>query len=408
MKGVLRLVLGVLTVAGSYACGAGLAPAAARADTVEAQLAAADRVERAREDLIARLSPTVISVFRVQANGDLAPSAGSGVVISADGYALTNFHVAGDVTARSNRPGQGPSRDFRVGLPGGKILKAKLCGVDRTGDVALIKIESPSALPFARLGSNARLRVGEWIIAMGNPFLLATDFRPTVSFGVVSGLHRYLTGDGLFQKDLIYADAIQIDAALNPGNSGGALFNMAGELVGINGRISPRVVAGLKVQKKSGGIGFAVPIDGIKLFLDELKAGHEVDRGYLGATSATAEEDGARIEAIAVDSPAELFGLRPGDVVLRVEGEAVHGPGEMENLIQLHPAGTRITLQIRRDGKVFDQQVQLGGIQATAALGIGELRDPFRVEAKPAKEDKTPGESAPENEAKPEPKKDGP
>jgi len=404
MKGVWRLVLGAVVALGLVAG----AVRAAGAESVEAQLAAAERVERARVDLIARLSPTVISVFRVQANGDLAPSAGSGVVISADGYALTNFHVAAEVAARGNRPGQGPSRDFRVGLPGGKILEAKLCGVDRTGDVALIKIESPDPLPFARLGSNARLRVGEWIIAMGNPFLLATDFRPTVSFGVVSGLHRYLTGDGTFQKDQIYADAIQIDAALNPGNSGGALFNMAGELVGINGRISPRQVAGLRIQKKSGGIGFAVPIDGIKLFLEELKAGHEVDRGYLGARSVTAEEDGALVEAIAPDSPAELFGLKAGDIILRVAGEAVHGPGEMQNLIQLHPAGTRLVLQIRRGGKVFDQVVQLGGIQATAALGNGELRDPFQVEAKPAKENKTPGPSTPGKEATPEQKKEEP
>jgi S1-C subfamily serine protease len=388
---------------------AGAGRPAAGAESVEAQLAAADLVEQARVDLIARLSPTVISVFQIKANGELGNSAGSGVIISADGYALTNFHVAAaeDWAARTKSrfngqlPTQSPSREFRVGLPGGKILKAKLCGVDRTGDVALIKIESPSPLPFARLGSNARLRVGEWIIAMGNPFLLATDFRPTVSFGVVSGLHRYLTGNGLFQKDLIYADAIQIDAALNPGNSGGPLFNMAGELVGINGRISPRQVAGLKVQKKSGGIGFAVPIDGIKMFLDEMKAGHEVDRGYLGATSETAEEGGARIEAIVADSPAELFGLKAGDIVLSVAGAAVHGPGELENLIQLHPAGTRLVMEIRRGGKQFFQNVQLGGIQATAALGVGELRNPFRVEAEPEKEDKTPDPGA-----KPEEKKE--
>jgi len=390
----------VFVVTAALAIG-GAGRSAALAESAEAQLAAADRVEAARVALIARLSPTVISVFQVKANGELGGSAGSGVIISADGYALTNFHVAAEAVSRNNRSGQGPSRAFRVGLPGGKILKAKLCGVDRTGDVALIKIECESPLPFARLGSNGRLRVGEWIIAMGNPFLLATDFRPTVSFGVVSGLHRYLTGDGLFQKDLIYADAIQIDAALNPGNSGGALFNMAGELVGINGRISPRQVAGLKVQKKSGGIGFAVPIDGIKMFLEELKAGHEVDRGYLGAVSEPGDEGGARIEAIAADSPAELFGLKAGDVIVSVAGEAVQGPGELENLIQLHPAGTRLELEIRRGEKLFAQSVQLGGIQATAALGVGEFRNPFRTAAEPAKE-----EQKPEQGEKPEEKKE--
>ncbi len=396
MKRVWRMVLGV--TAALVLAGAGRT--AMGAESAEAQLAAAEQVEKARVELVARLSPTVISVFRVKANGDLADTAGSGVIISADGYALTNFHVAAEPARRGAFRETGPTREFRVGLPGGKILKAKLCGVDRTGDVALIKIESAAPLPFARQGSNGRLRVGEWVIAMGNPFLIATDFRPTVSFGVVSGLHRYLTGDGLFQKDLIYADAIQIDAALNPGNSGGALFNMAGELVGINGRISPRQVEGLKVQKKSGGIGFAVPIDGIKMFLEEMKAGHEVDRGYLGATSEPEEEGGARIESITRDSPADLFGLKAGDVVLRVAGEAVRGPGELENLIQLHPAGTRLVLKIRRGGKVFEQNVQLGGIQATAALGVGELRNPFRTEAAPEKD------KEPEPGAKPEEKKE--
>ena len=324
-----------------------------------------DKVERAqkeREQIIHQIAPSVISVFRVnKKTGELAPGAGSGVIITADGYALSNYHVTGSF------------EELRAGLPGGRIAKARLCGVDPTGDIAMLKIESEEPMTCARLGSSGALAVGEWVIAMGNPFLLATDFQPTVSLGVVSGLHRYLPGAGAMQKDLIYADAIQIDAAINPGNSGGPLFNMRGELVGINGRITPRQVEGLRLQRLNAGIGFAVPIDCIKPFLDELKAGHRVDRGYLGITKMTAVDDGVKIDRVNLDSPAELFDFHAGDIILSLDGREVRDPGEVQNIVQTRAAGTRLKIRLRRGEETLEKDVQLAGTQSVAMLKLMEL-----------------------------------
>jgi len=354
----------LLTLMAALACCAAaglLGPAPCRGQEADSPLLRAERIQQQRIRLIQRMTPTVISVFRVnQRTGELAAGTGSGVIISSDGYALTNFHV----TLKN--------RSLRVGRPGGKVLEARLCGLDRTGDVALIKIDSDDPLPFAPLGSSDALAVGQWIIAMGNPFMLATDFKPTVSLGVVSGLHRYLPGGGLLRQNLIYADAIQIDAALNPGNSGGPLFNMQGQLVGINGRIAPRRVRGMNWRRINAGIGFAVPIDSIKMFLDDLKAGHEVDRGYLGVDQTDMQGNGLIIKSIRRESPAEIFGLKEGDVLLRLDGQRIRGPGQLKNFVQTRPAGRRIKVQLRRDGEVITKTVQLGGIQSVASLRMAE------------------------------------
>jgi serine protease Do len=336
-------------------------PPPCRAAEPDNALGRAEKVQQRRISLIKRMTPTVISVFRVnQRTGELAAGTGSGVIISSDGYALTNFHVTRK------------TRSLRVGCPGGKVLEAQLCGLDRTGDIALIKIDSTEPLPFAPLGSSDALAVGEWVIAMGNPFMLATDFKPTVSLGVVSGLRRYLPGGGLLQQDLIYADAIQIDAALNPGNSGGPLLNMRGQLVGINGRIAPRRVRGMNWRRINAGIGFAVPIDSIKMFLDDLKAGHEVDRGYLGIDKTQLQSDGLLIESIRPESPAKIFGIKVGDVLLRMDGQVIRGPGQMRNFVRTRPAGRRIKVLLRRDGEEITKTVQLGGIQSVASLRMAE------------------------------------
>ena len=147
---------------------------------------------------------------------------GSGVVITPDGYALTNYHVAK------------PCGEFmQCSMNNGVLYDAVIVGIDPGGDVALIKLLGRDDFPNATLGDSDKLRVGDWCFAVGNPFLLATDFQPTVSYGLVSGVHRYQYPAGTL---LEYADCIQTDAAINPGNSGGPLFNAKGELVGINGR----------------------------------------------------------------------------------------------------------------------------------------------------------------------------
>ena len=139
---------------------------------------------------------------------------GSGVVISADGYALTNFHVA-----------QPCGNAMKCGLADGRVYDAVIVGLDPTGDVALIKLLGRDDFPHAELGDSDQLRAGDWVFAMGNPFLLATDFQPTVTYGIVSATHRYQYPAGTL---LEYTDCIQTDASINPGNSGGPLFDMRG------------------------------------------------------------------------------------------------------------------------------------------------------------------------------------
>src|SRR5260370_23869378 len=170
--------------------------------------------------VIEKAKPSVVAIFAHGGQGG-----GSGVLISDDGYALTNFHVV---------EGSGPV--MQCGLPDGVLYDGVLVGMDKVGDVALIKLlpkKEGQKFPVSIMGDSDKLREGDWSIAMGNPFLLATDFTPTVTFGLVSGVHRYQPPEGAF---LEYTDCIQIDTSINPGNSGGPLFNLQGEVIGINGR----------------------------------------------------------------------------------------------------------------------------------------------------------------------------
>src|SRR5262245_28913900 len=181
------------------------------------------KVKQAEEQRVAaveKVRPAVIAIFSPGGQGG-----GSGVLVTPDGYALTNFHVT---------EGAGPV--MQCGLPDGVLYDAVLVGHDKVGDVALIKVlpkKEGQVFPFAPMGDSDKLRAGDWSLAMGNPFLLATDFTPTVTYGLVSGVHRYQYPANTL---LEHTDCIQMDTSINPGNSGGPLFNMNGELVGINGR----------------------------------------------------------------------------------------------------------------------------------------------------------------------------
>ena len=199
---------------------------------------------------------------------------GSGVVISADGYALTNFHVVHPC-----------GNAMKCGMSDGRVYDAVIVGLDPTGDVALIKLLGRDDFPHAELGDSDRLRAGDWVFAMGNPFLLATDFQPTVTSGIISGVHRYQFPDGTL---LEYADCLQTDASINPGNSGGPLFNGQAQVVGINGRCSFD-----KRGRVSVDVGYAVSINQIKNFLGVLRSGRIVDHATLGAR-VTADDAGPR------------------------------------------------------------------------------------------------------------------
>ena len=183
-----------------------LAASPARAAEPPAEVLAA---ETQRIAVMAKASGSVLAIFDAAGQGG-----GSGVVITADGYALSNFHVTHPC-----------GNAMKCGMSDGQVYDAVIVGLDPTGDVALIKLLGRDDFPHAELGDSDRLRTGDWVFAMGNPFLLATDFQPTVTSGIISGVHRYQFPDGTL---LEYADCLQTDASINPGNSGGPLFNGQG------------------------------------------------------------------------------------------------------------------------------------------------------------------------------------
>jgi S1-C subfamily serine protease len=192
------------------------------------------------------------------------------VVISPDGYALSNFHVTNEA-----------GKAMKCGMADGRLYDAVIVGIDPTGDVALIKLLGRDDFPHAEMADSDQVQVGDGCFAIGNPFLLATDFHPTVSFGVISGVHRYQYPAGTI---LEYTDCLQADAAINPGNSGGPMFDAEGRLIGINGRGSFE-----KRGRVNVGVGYAISINQIKNFLGHLKSGRVVDHATLGARVTSGE-----------------------------------------------------------------------------------------------------------------------
>src|SRR5579885_2108646 len=274
-----------------------------RADGPDAKVVEA---EKQRVAAVEKVRPAVVAVFDPGGQGG-----GSGVLISDDGYALTNFHVV--------EAAHGPF--MKCGLADGVLYDAVLVGLDKVGDVALIKLvpkKPGDKFPFAKMGDSDKVQAGDWSLAMGNPFLLATDFTPTVTFGLVSGVKRYQYPAGTL---LEYTNYIQIDTSINPGNSGGPLFNMDGELIGINGRGSFE-----KRGRVNSGVGYAISINQIKNFLGHLRAGIDTDHATLGALviSSNEEDEGAharlKVDQILEDSDAARRGLQADDEIVAFAG----------------------------------------------------------------------------------------
>ncbi len=267
-------------------------------------------------------------------------SLGSGFIISADGYILTNNHVVADAD------------EIKITLSDKKIYDATLVGRDEKTDLAVLKIDADHKLPFVELGDSSALQVGDWVIAIGNPFGLAR----TVTAGIVSAQGRVI-GSGP------YDDFIQTDASINPGNSGGPLFNMKGEVVGINTAI---VASGQ-------GIGFAIPVNMAKDLLPQLKSG-KVSRGRLGvhiqevtpelaASFGLDEKQGAVISEVVKDSPAERAGLEVGDIILAVDGKKVAEMRNLPRMIAAKKPGTKVLLKILRMGKIHKIKVVLDDLE---------------------------------------------
>ncbi len=316
------------------------APAVLADGVPEAVLAA----ERQRTEAIARAVASAVSVFSADGNGG-----GSGVVISPDGYALSNFHVTSPVGSY-----------MQCSMADGRLYDAVIVGLDPTGDVALIKLCGRDDFPTAVMADSDDVRVGDWCFAVGNPFLLATDFQPTVTYGIVSGVHRYQFPAGTI---LEYADCIQTDASINPGNSGGPLFNARGELIGINGRGSFE-----KRGRVNVGLGYAISINQIKNFMGHLRSGRIVDHATLGATVSANEDGGIVISNILESSDAYRRGVRYGDEVIRFGGRSIGSVNGFKNVLGIYPRGWRVPLTILRDGKERELLVRLSGVHAREEL----------------------------------------
>jgi serine protease Do len=299
--------------------------------------------ERARIATIARLVPTVVAVFQRS-----APAGGSGVLITHDGYALTNFHVAGE------------DQFFKCGLSDGKLYDAVLVGVDPTGDVALIKLVGPDDFPIATWGDSDAVRTGDWVYVLGNPFLLASDFQPTTTYGIVSGVHRYQYPANTI---LEYTDCLQVDASVNPGNSGGPLFNSAGELIGINGRIS---IA--QRGRVNAGAGYAISINQIRNFLGDLRSGRIVDHASLGATVSRDSHGAIVVSQILDESDAYRRGLRVDDEIVSFAGRPIHSVNQFKNVLGVFPQDWKVTLVYRRDGERHEIKVRLGSLHAKSEM----------------------------------------
>ncbi len=322
------------------------------------QIQAIRERESRRIDVIEKVVPATVAVFGPKGDGG-----GSGVLISPDGYALTNFHVVQ------------PSGDYmQCGLADGKLYDAVVVGVDPTGDVALIQLLGRDDFPSVTLGDSDQVRMGDWCFTIGNPFMLATDFKPSVAFGIVSGTHRYQYPAGTL---LEYADCIQTDAAINPGNSGGPLFDGAGRLIGINGRGSFE-----KRGRVNVGVGYAISINQIQKFLGYLRSGRIVDHATLGATVATDDNGRVVVTNILETSDAYRRGLRYDDELISMGGRTISTANAFKNVLGIYPKGWRIPLSFRRDGQRHDVSVRLSGVHAREELIAkvsqmsGEVPDP--------------------------------
>ena len=255
-------------------------------------------------------------------------SLGSGFLISADGYILTNNHVVDK------------ARDIRVALSDGRVLEAKLVGTSPELDVALIKIEA-DGLPAASLGDSDIIEVGDWVMAIGNPFGLSH----TVTKGIVSAKGRVI-GAGP------YDNLIQTDAAINPGNSGGPLFDLQGNVVGINTMILAR----------GQNLGFAVPINMVREVLADLKERGRPRLGWLGVDAQNVTPDiaaalgmpepyGAIIKSVVKGSPAEKAGFRRGDVIVELDGKRILDPAELPRMVAFGHIGKTVVFKVLRQGQ---------------------------------------------------------
>ena len=335
----------------------------------------ADEISKSRETAITRaiekVGPAVASInveqhissisydpfFGFMYPREIYPmkSSGSGVVISPDGFVMTNHHVIENADK------------VTVTLSGGDEYEAEIIGSDETSDLALIKL-SGSDFPYAQLANSDDLLIGEWVIALGNPFeLFSISNKPSASVGIISATNMDF---GMQKSGKVLQDMIQTDAAINPGNSGGPLVNAMGQVIGIN----TFIFTDYEHFRGSVGIGFAIPINSARRIAEELRMTGEIDRGYstgLIVQSVTRSISryldipfvkGVIIVEVNQGSPADMTGLEPGDVILTVNGEDVNKPSDIRTVILENDlrSGDKVTLQIFRNGNYKKVKIKLG------------------------------------------------
>jgi serine protease Do len=331
-------------------------------------------------DLVEQASPSVVNISAIAAPGeDLAArgespfdeffrrffgdreeppadtpmpqpqSLGSGFILWADGYILTNRHVVRD------------AQEVIVKLSDRRQLNAKLVGTDERSDLALLKIEA-TGLPAVKIGDARKLRVGEWVLAIGSPF----GFDYSVTAGIVSAKGRALPNEN-------YVPFLQTDVAINPGNSGGPLFNVRGEVIGVNSQIFSQTGGYM-------GVSFAIPIEVAAKVAQQLKEYGEVRRGWLGVVVQEVTRDlaqsfglekpeGALVAQVVPGGPGEQAGLRVGDVILDYEGQELPLSSALPPLVGATDPGTTVALKVLRDGRAVTIKVVVGTLQAEVAGG---------------------------------------
>lgn len=279
-----------------------------------------------------------------------AKSLGSGFIISADGYVLTNHHVVANAD------------EIIVRLKDRRELEAKLIGSDERSDIALLKLGATD-LPVVKIGSDRDLQVGEWVVAIGSPF----GFENSVTAGIVSAKGRSLPSDS-------YVPFIQTDVAINPGNSGGPLFNLKGEVVGINSQISTR-------DGRFMGISFSIPMSVAMNVVDQIKANGEVKRGWLGVQVQDVSRElaesfgmerphGALVARVLVDSPAQKAGFKVGDVITRFNGQEIETSSALPPIVGMTPVEKSVKVEVIRQRKLV-----------TLTVSIGQLSEDAKAEA---------------------------
>jgi Do/DeqQ family serine protease len=323
---------------------AGAAAGALRADShhaaVKKAMPSVVNISTSKELRLPSNSP-LNELRRFLGDSQKATSLGSGVIVSAGGYILTNNHV---VEAAD---------EIEVSLSDGKMLLATVVGSDPETDLAVLRVDAKD-LPATTFGSSDTLRVGDIVLAIGNPF----GFGQTVTLGIVSALGRSGLGINVFEN------FIQTDAAINPGNSGGALIDASGNLVGINTAIFSR-------SGGSMGIGFATPVSTAKAVLEQIIKNGAVTRGWIGVelapvTPALAESfklgtlDGAIIKGVLTDGPADRAGVKPGDVLVSIEGKPIADPQGVLNAVTVIAPGSEAKVKLKRKGQDLELPVTIG------------------------------------------------